>query len=292
MFDTKEFYGTIDLIGIKLVGFYEVNILSKQTKIRYSYRGITGIHRHFVPKNLEKALTSTYNKRRYIRIAWDKKRNRFTLVFNMKGDGVRPNFAGTFTANYNEDAPCITSVIPAPTTRRCYVSYQRFIDAAAGLWTSKENMNPFFLTEDAKCFLVSTRGYYKLRVNSDCANGVGMVQGHNVAFRLATMDALTADERYNENSIIFDKDVTALPPVTITHPFGMTNKWIIQDTEGMVDLTFTPVSTRQQFLSVVLLDTQYRFIFGNFEGALVTKDGVTVTLKDFPGIVKDLRCRL
>ena len=60
----------------------------------------------------------------------------------------------------------------------------------------------------------------------------------------------------------------------------------------MVDLVFTPKSVRQKFVSALILEAQYNFIFGTYEGVIVTKDGKSITIKDFPGIAKNMRTRL
>ena len=60
----------------------------------------------------------------------------------------------------------------------------------------------------------------------------------------------------------------------------------------MIDLVFTPKSTSQRLLSLVLLHAQYFTVYGTFAGNLITKDGKLIELKDFPGIIKNQRIRL
>ena len=69
-------------------------------------------------------------------------------------------------------------------------------------------------------------------------------------------------------------------------------KWVIQDTESMIDLVFTPDSASQRVISVVLLHAQFFTVFGTFNGVLITREGKSITLKDFPGIIKNQRIRL
>ena len=64
------------------------------------------------------------------------------------------------------------------------------------------------------------------------------------------------------------------------------------ETKNMIDLIFTPKSSSQRILSLVLLNAQYFTVYGTFEGVLITKDGKSITLKDFPGIIKNQRMRL
>ena len=91
---------------------------------------------------------------------------------------------------------------------------------------------------------------------------------------------------------MIDGEPTPLPPVYITHPFGISKQWIIQDTENMIDLTFTPVSVNSRTLNIIALRTTYDTIFGYFEGALISKNGDKINLKKFPGILQRGMLRL
>ena len=110
-------------------------------------------------------------------------------------------------------------------------------------------------------------------------------------FTMTNMDSEEADD-CNENVVVFDGKLTPMPAVTITHPFGSGKTWIVQDTESMVDLTFTPVSISKRVLSSLVMRTDYSAIFGTFDGVLLTGTGEKLTLKNFPGIVKKSRLRI
>jgi hypothetical protein len=66
----------------------------------------------------------------------------------------------------------------------------------------------------------------------------------------------------------------------------------MQDTENMIDSIFTPKSLSQRILSLVLLNAQYFTGYGTFDGKLITKDGKSIALNGFPGIIKNQRIRL
>lgn len=294
VFSFDDYIGSIDIIDIKIAGFYEMNIWNEKTNIRYSYRGITGIHKHFIPKNMEKAICCTRKRRRYIRIVWDKNKDRFALVFRMKGDDVKPDLNGSFVSSYNDLQPALTSVLPFPTTRRCYVSLQKKIDADGSLFTVPNET----ISGKALCSLVSVRAYFKVRNVVDSVMALGNVTDNegkecSLVFRLSNHTGFLVDSDDNNENVLFcDNQITPLPSVRITHEMGVSKKWVIQDTEGMIDLVFTPSSTRQKVISAVILEAQYNFVFGYYEGVVFTKDGRSITIKDFPGICKNIRTRL
>ena len=130
------------------------------------------------------------------------------------------------------------------------------------------------------------RAYFKLRSKATLLYGLDSVNDKKIAFFIKTsnMDAADADS-YNENILFVNGEATPLPPVYITHPFGLDDKWIIQDTENMIDLTFHPLSRTSKTLNLVALRTSYNTLYGSFEGVLLTKDGEKISLKGFPGII-------
>lgn len=139
----------------------------------------------------------------------------------------------------------------------------------------------------------SVRSYNKLWTKSREAWGMGKIQGRAVSFSISSssLDAVNPDI-YNENILFLEGELTPLPPVKITFPFGIAGKWIIQDTENMVDLSFTPISDHNRTVSLFVLRAQKHLMYGTFEGMLRTKDGEEIIIKDFPGVVRKLLMRL
>jgi hypothetical protein len=86
--------------------------------------------------------------------------------------------------------------------------------------------------------------------------------------------------------------VTPLPPVTITHSYGLMKTWNIQDTENMIDLTFTPISDNVNVINAIVFRTEYHTIYGTFNGVLLTKDGEKVNVNGMPGLTKKYVIRL
>ncbi len=141
--------------------------------------------------------------------------------------------------------------------------------------------------------MILNRTYFKFHSKNSTAYGIGDLKGKNIVFYLNTsnMDAAASDS-YNSNVLVVDGKQTALPPVYMTHPFGIDKNWIIQDTESMVDLTFTPLSVNSRTLNLIALRTNYYTMYGTFEGVLLTSDGEKITLKNFPGLLHKGMLRL
>lgn len=141
--------------------------------------------------------------------------------------------------------------------------------------------------------MLMNRSYFKFHSKTDMMCGLGETDGRKLIFRFTTSNHDSVDsEQYNDNILVTNGKLTAMPPVCITHPFGVEKKWVVQDTDSMVDLTFTPVSVVNNKMNILLFKTVYYTIYGTFDGVLLTGDGEKITLKSFPGIVKKTLLRL
>ena len=135
--------------------------------------------------------------------------------------------------------------------------------------------------------MVMNRAYHKYHSKSEMMCGLGDYEGRKLLFRFVatSFDSADADDN-NENMIVFDGRITPMPAVTITHSFGIDKTWVVQDTESMIDLTFTPISRNRRMLNIFIMRTDYSNIYGTFDGMLLTGTGEKLLLKNFPGIVK------
>ena len=141
--------------------------------------------------------------------------------------------------------------------------------------------------------MLLNRTYLKIRTSSEIMIGLVTIGDKNITFTFSNNTQSPVDEdNYNDNMISVNGKIIAMPPVLITHPFGISKKWIAQDTEGMVDLTFNPISVNSRTLNIVLMRNAYTTIYGTFEGVLVSDDVEKIVLKNCPGIVKKSHIRL
>jgi hypothetical protein len=86
--------------------------------------------------------------------------------------------------------------------------------------------------------------------------------------------------------------MTPLPPVRITAPEGWDGKWIIQDVEGMVDLSFTPKVGARSAFNLVAFGAEYETPLGFFTGFLVNSKGEKVKIKNLWGLGEMLSLRV
>lgn len=291
-----DYLGSVDLFDNKILNMAEVSLWNKNTNVKYVYRIFLGLRLHLIPKNLDKAVCVSTAKTRYIRIGWNHGQDRLSVKVKTRGDRVRPSVELSFIGHFSDSVSQeVFSVKPAPTMRRCSATWYAFTPVSGRIsFSSKSNdVLEAFRAENGFGFLFENRSYYKFITSGENVTAFGEIDGKKIGFRLSTtsVDALNTDA-YNDNILFADGSITTLPPVDITHPFGLTQKWIIQDVESMVDLTFTPKNIISRTLNLIAVRTSYHTVFGTIDGFLLDSDGNKIVLKELPGIVKRSKLRL
>lgn len=295
-FLADNYAGTMEIMDAGWFGFAEVNIWEKDTARKLSFRSFILFRKRLIPLTLKNGLCKSLRKKRIFIIRWDYESGHFSVRCRFKGDRMRPNTFFEFSGNIN-DSVCgrHTSVIPAPLMRRCSAVHHcaPILKAKmSGGFFSEDKKTPFECKE-APGFFSVRRSYYKLRTGCYSLTLIGAVDGRNIRCNLYTSNQDPVDsDLYNENILFADGESTALPPVTITHPYGLLERWIIQDTESMIDLSFTPRFDTVRKESILILRTEYHTIYGECEGVIRDKKGESFILKNFCAIAKKQYLRL
>ncbi|WP_407425160.1 DUF2804 domain-containing protein [Treponema sp.] len=296
MFNIGSYIGTVDFLDHKIFGHADVVFWNKENGRKIAYRSFMGPRRRFIPHNMETGFCASFNKKRYIRVSWDHPRDKLSMIFNLKGDSSRPSAQAAFIAHYsNSNFREMATVIPYPSKRRCSATYiaNPLIHGTLSLEKTRNSEETVQQNADGQAVLCINRAYYNFHSNSEFIIATGEVEGKKITFQIFTTQENAVDtENINSNILYVNGETTLLPPVTITHPFGLSKKWIIQDFENMVDLTFTPVSDNHRDVSFLVMKSQMRTIFGTFEGVIKTKNGDDIVLHNFEGIAKNHLLRL
>lgn len=295
-FNIGQYIGTVDFFDHKIFGFADVSFWNKETGRKYAYRSFMGPRRRFVPHNMETGYCVSFGRRRYIRISWDHKHDRFSVIFNLRGDSSRPSASAAFISHYsNPNVKELFSVVPFPSKRRCFANYIASLQIHGSLSLEKTVKSDAVIMEDmngSSLFCVN-RAYYNYHAESEFIIGAGEIDGKKISFQIFTSQENAVDsENLNRNVLCVDGQETLLPPVKITHPFGIARKWVIQDFENMVDLTFIPSSDVHRDISFFVLRNQLTTIYGTFEGVIKTKAEKDIVLHSFCGIAKNQIIRM
>jgi hypothetical protein len=120
---------------------------------------------------------------------------------------------------------------------------------------------------------------------------MGEDNNRRIAFNIAENQARETYKN-NENALWVDGELTPLPPVRITMPQGVETDWVIQDVEGMVDLTFTPVEPVRTAVDLILTKAEYDTPLGYYNGMLVTAKGDQIPVRNMWGLGEKLYIRV
>lgn len=290
IFEIEQYIGLSQFFDFKAIGLGEVIFWHKETGKKYVYHTIMPSRRRFVPTLTTRGICACYRKSRYMKISWGRQHQHHALTFKVKGDSARPTCEGYFYSPLQDDMhKDFMFVNPSPTSSRCFTTWISTMRIAGHITINNQQADD----SQGLGMMKLSRAYYKMHSNSVQVNGIGMINKKNVAFLLESSNLDAADnDNFNSNILVINGKETTLPPVYITHPFGIDGKWVIQDTENMVDLTFNPISINSRVLNLIALRANYNNIYGKFDGVLLTSDGEKITLKNFPGILQKGTLRL
>lgn len=295
VFSIDKYIGIVEFFDDKAFGLAEVVFWNKETGQKLAYHTFMGPRRRFVPTDTAEAACTSFGKTRYIKIAWSRRHKRISLSFTVRGDRFRPAAKGKFCAPFgSEQNEEMLSVSPAPTIHRCSATWLVPMEITGGIGTAKHRRDITELPQNrGLAIMLANRTYLKIRSEKSSMFGFAESDGRKIIFTFSnsSQDAVDADA-YNDNLLSVNGVITAMPPVYITHPLGLAKKWICQDTENMVDLSFQPASCTNRTLNLIFMKNAYTTIYGTFDGALLSKDGDKIILKNCPGIVKKNMFRL
>lgn len=290
IFNLDQYIGIVHFFDFKAFALAEVCFWNQKTNKKYVYHNTILPRRRTVPLTTTKGLCASYAGRRFIKIAWNTNQNHYTIDFKVHGDKIRPSVNALIHSNTKDDFHSnMMFVTPAPTKARCSATWLSTMKLNGQINITNENS----YEAEGLGLMDLNRSYYKMQNNFEIAYGIGKLHDKNLSLHLQTSNIEAADSnKYNSNILIVDNETTMLPPVDITHPFGTSKNWIIQDTESMVDLTFTPSSVNTRNFNIIAMKNIYTTIYGHYDGVLLDKDGNKIILKNFPGIIYKSKIRL
>ena len=146
--------------------------------------------------------------------------------------------------------------------------------------------------ESCSGFFCDYKGFYPLNMQIiHCAASGFDEENGRFGFHIAENQTRETNKN-NENALWVEGKLTPLPPVIITMPNGPDAAWVIQDVEGMVDLTFTPIEQNKSGIKLFFSKTEINSPLGHYNGMLVNSNGKQIQLKNLLGMGEKLNLRV
>jgi len=141
-------------------------------------------------------------------------------------------------------------------------------------------------------FFCDYKGFFPYNMHTTMCNAIGYnEEKEHIGFHIAENQTKEKNKN-NENALWVNGKLTLLPPVLITTPEGPESNWNIQDIEGMVDLTFTPIEQNKGGTNLLFTKADYITPIGVYNGMLVNSEGEKIKIKDLFGMGEKLYLRM
>ncbi|MCL2381009.1 MAG: DUF2804 domain-containing protein [Treponema sp.] len=215
---------------------------------------------------------------------------RITLELDIKPRGRRPAFTAHLTLELGTETATPMAVSLLFSERRNMCAYKTLAAVRGNVVSGGRHI--YFDPATTSGLFCDFKGYYPYRMRCTWCAGMGFDE-RNRRFGFALGENQAREPyRNNENALWVNGRLTPLPPVKITRNGGRESDWVIQDTEGMVDLNFTPKQPRRDARNLVLFNSDYENPLGVFNGAVVNTDGEALEVCNLWGICEKIYLRV
>jgi hypothetical protein len=214
------------------------------------------------------------------------------LDVNIEPLGGNPSINGLFElyADSKTNTPLAVNMLFSE--ERCVYTYKTLCPVRGNLKLG-ENKDFSFRRENTAGVFRDCKGIFPYITNHSWVTGFGPDKDNRLTgFSLGEGTARGANKD-NENALWVDGVLTPLPPVRITQSGGSEDDWVIEDVEGMVDLTFTPAAqTEITGFNLIVSKAELLNPTGKFNGFIMNKDGEKIIIDKLSGCAERLYLRL
>ncbi|MDR1429838.1 MAG: DUF2804 domain-containing protein [Spirochaetaceae bacterium] len=286
----ESYYLTAVLSDIKFYRMARVFILDKETREHLIFKKVIPFGGWSLPRNLYNSPVSSKSYGFFFRIHNWLDAGVIKVDLDIEATGRRP----AFTAHLNFGlAPEETT----PLAVNLLFSDNRPMYAFKGFGGVRGDMvfGGRHISLDAgktTGFIADYKGYFPYRMHGSWCVGAGFdKEGRRIGFGVAE-NHTRENFNNNENILWVDGQATLLPPVRITMPQGPDSDWVIQDVEGMVDLTFTPLEKVRTGFNIIVTHFDYNTPIGCYNGMLLDSGGEEVHVRNLWGHGEKLYLRI
>jgi hypothetical protein len=285
-----RFYLEAVLGNMKLYRLAQAFLYDRDAGERFTFRKIIPGSGWRLPRSLANASVDSRSYGFFFRIHNWLDADTIKLDLDIEATRTRPAFTAHAEYDLNRAAAVPLVVNLGFSGRRSMYAFKAFAAVRGDMVFGGRHIS----LQPEKCsgFFHDYKGFFPYRTRMVWCIGMGF-DGEGRRFGFNIVENQTREtHKNNENALWIDGALCPLPPVRITMPGGIESDWIIQDVEGMVDLTFTPKEQIRTSLNVVITHTEYDAPLGYYNGMLVGSGGEQIQVRNLWGMGEKLYLRV
>jgi hypothetical protein len=274
------------LANLKYFRIAQFVLYDKESGERFRFRKILPLSGWKLPRTMYNDSVDSHSWRFFFRIHNWLDANTVRIDLDIKAWGKRPSL--TAELDFSAAAsPLVTTALQNGLP--CY-NYKILCPVQGDMVWGGRHIR--FQREKTAGILRDSKGFYRYLSSLTWCTAAGFdEEGRRCGFSIAEQPVKEPDEN-NENAFWLGDVIIPLPPVRITMPQGINEPWIIQDMEGMVDLTFSPKVPARSAFNLAVFSAEYQTPLGIFSGILLNSKGESTQIRNLWGLGERLFLRV
>jgi len=276
--------------NVKLFRIAQFMLYDKKNEKKFVFRKLFLFRGKQLPTSLSNSSLDSHSSRFYFRIHSWLDADTIRLDVNIKATRRHPSLTAHLTYNLSSQdvTPMVVSL--GISERRIMYAYKALAPVRGDIVLGGRHIN--MKQDDSSGFFCDYKGFFPYRMQTTVCNATGFDdENRRFGFHIAENQTRETNKN-NENALWLNGKLTPLPPVLITMPNGPESDWVIQDVEGMVDLTFTPKEQNKSTVEMIITNAELNAPLGYYNGALVASTGEKIIIKNVFGIGEKLYLRV
>jgi hypothetical protein len=283
------------LINVKYYRAAQVFVYDWETKeLLLKVRKILPFSGWQLPRRLSNASIESRSYGFFFRIHTWLDANIIRVDLNIQARRKRPSFTAHLSFNFAKKATTPMAVNLLFSERRSLYTFKALTAVRGNIAVGTRIIS--LDSKKTSGLFCDYKGFYPYRMVSVWCTGFGITADNvRVGFSI-TENQTKESHKNNENALWVEEELTPLPPIRITMPNGIESDWVIQDLEGMVDLTFTPQKEAlrglHSYINLILSKVDFNTPLGYYNGMLVNSRGEQIPVHNMPGLGEKLYLRV
>jgi len=276
--------------NLKLYRMAQVLFYDKESKKKFVFRKIKLGTGWQLPQSLANSYIDNHLSNFFFRIHSWLDADTIRLDINIDAAGKNPSLTVHLAYNVSSGNVTPMSVSLGFSDKRIMYAYKTLAPVRGDIVFGEKHIN--LKQENCSGFFCDYKGFFPYQMFTTVCSASGFTEDkRRFGFHIAENQTRETNKN-NENALWINGVLTLLPPVLITMPNGPENVWVIQDVEGMVDLTFTPKEPNKCGTNLLFTKADFNAPLGIFSGMLVSSSGERIIFKNLFGMGEKLFLRV